>query len=92
MSITYTVLIALKIFFLLMETLTFYYFTMCASIALHNKVFSKVIKAKLSFFDSHMTGNILNRFAKDMGIIDEFIPIFLRYGIKVGEIQSSLMN
>lgn len=45
-----------------------------ASVHLHDFVFSKVINASMSFFNNNPSGRILNRFSKDLGIIDEYIP------------------
>ncbi|KAF5294187.1 hypothetical protein FQR65_LT10898 [Abscondita terminalis] len=56
----------------------FYFsFMMKASINLHNYIFSKISYALMRFFDTNPTGRILNRFSKDMGIIDEYIPLIL---------------
>ncbi|XP_026467463.1 probable multidrug resistance-associated protein lethal(2)03659 [Ctenocephalides felis] len=41
---------------------------------LHDKMFGKLLEAVTRFFDINPTGRILNRFSKDMGIIDEYLP------------------
>ncbi|KAF5286351.1 hypothetical protein FQR65_LT12645 [Abscondita terminalis] len=46
-----------------------------ASINLHHTTFHNVIRAKLKFFFLNSSGRILNRFSKDMGTIDELLPI-----------------
>ncbi|KAK9869792.1 hypothetical protein WA026_003524 [Henosepilachna vigintioctopunctata] len=48
-----------------------------ASINLHNSVVGKLIQGTMKFFDSNTSGRILNRFSKDMGILDEYIPFIL---------------
>ncbi|PSN47509.1 hypothetical protein C0J52_02251 [Blattella germanica] len=55
----------------------FSFFTMCmrSSIKLHNKMFTSVIYATMRFFTYNPSGQILNRFAKDMGAIDEILPV-----------------
>jgi ATP-binding cassette subfamily C (CFTR/MRP) protein 4 len=40
----------------------------------HNGLFSTVLYSTMKFFHGHSSGQILNRFSKDMGHIDEFIP------------------
>lgn len=45
-----------------------------ASVKLHNKIFATITAAKMAFFDTHLSGNILNRFSKDFVIIDEMMP------------------
>lgn len=76
-QLTYTLLIAGSVILHILQALNFYQFAMSASISLHNKVFRKVIRATMEFFDMNLTGNILNRFAKDVGIIDELLPLSL---------------
>ena len=45
---------------------------------LHNSMLSAILKAPVLFFDTNPVGRILNRFSRDIGIIDELLPdIFL---------------
>ncbi|XP_021928195.1 LOW QUALITY PROTEIN: probable multidrug resistance-associated protein lethal(2)03659 [Zootermopsis nevadensis] len=55
---------------------TFFFFSMCmtASINLHNSMFSSISRATVWFFNNNPSGQILNRFTKDMGAIDEVLP------------------
>jgi ATP-binding cassette subfamily C (CFTR/MRP) protein 4 len=45
-----------------------------ASTALHNKMFQNVLRAQMRFFDVNPVGIILNRFSKDMGLVDNQMP------------------
>ena len=47
---------------------------MRASIRLHSDMFSRLLRAPCSFFDSSPAGTILNRFSKDAGAVDEALP------------------
>lgn len=47
---------------------------MRASIRLHNRMYDSVMRAALAFFRTHPTGQILNRFSKDMGQVDDMLP------------------
>lgn len=47
---------------------------MRSSIKLHNLMFSNIMSATMRFFDTNPSGRILNRFSKDMGIVDEILP------------------
>jgi ATP-binding cassette subfamily C (CFTR/MRP) protein 4 len=50
-------------------------FCKCASKRLHDALFQKILLASMSFFNDHSSGRVLNRFSKDIGIVDEFIPV-----------------
>lgn len=47
---------------------------MRSSINLHNQIFGNILSATMRFFDTNPSGRILNRFSKDMGIVDEILP------------------
>ena len=41
---------------------------------LHDSMLSAVLKAPVLFFDTNPVGRILNRFSRDIGIMDELLP------------------
>ena len=41
---------------------------------LHNSMLTAVLKAPVLFFDTNPVGRILNRFSRDIGIMDELLP------------------
>lgn len=47
---------------------------MRASVKLHNLMFSAVIRGVMDFFYKNSSGRILNRFAKDIGSVDDGVP------------------
>nr|AAK19755.1 ATP-binding cassette transporter MRP8 [Homo sapiens] len=47
-----------------------------ASTALHNKLFNKVFRCPMSFFDTIPIGRLLNCFAGDLEQLDQLLPIF----------------
>ncbi|XP_068901758.1 probable multidrug resistance-associated protein lethal(2)03659 isoform X2 [Tenebrio molitor] len=53
-----------------------------ASKYLHIALLDKVLAGSLVFFNNHSSGRILNRFSKDMGMIDEFVPVSLSETVK----------
>ena len=48
---------------------------MTASRNLHKTMFDKLLRAQPTFFDVNPSGRILNRFSKDIGCIDETLPL-----------------
>lgn len=51
---------------------------MRSSKVLHDKMFLAILYAPMRFFDSNLSGRILNRVSTDMGIIDEhFLPTLM---------------
>ncbi|EAL40076.2 AGAP006427-PB [Anopheles gambiae str. PEST] len=47
---------------------------MKASRKLHDAMFNGITRASMYFFNTNPSGRILNRFSKDMGQIDEYLP------------------
>ncbi|XP_018322221.1 probable multidrug resistance-associated protein lethal(2)03659 [Agrilus planipennis] len=72
--IIYSVLIIASIILTSLRSIFFYKLAMNASKRLHGTMFSALLKAPMRFFDVNPLGRILNRFSKDMGIIDELLP------------------
>lgn len=71
-------LLLLSYILLLIQHLWFYRICINASRNLHKRMFSTILKAPMHFFDENPSGHILNRFSKDMGIVDEYLPCNLR--------------
>lgn len=59
---------------ILVKTYLMVHFTLKSSSHLHDKVFQKVCRAPMAFFDTTPTGRILNRFSKDLDEIDIHLP------------------
>ncbi|XP_030894480.1 multidrug resistance-associated protein 9 isoform X4 [Leptonychotes weddellii] len=53
---------------------TFTKTTLMASSSLHDRVFDKILKSPMSFFDTTPTGRLMNRFSKDMDELDVRLP------------------
>ncbi|CAG9783009.1 unnamed protein product [Diatraea saccharalis] len=56
------------------RSVLFLWVCMRSSIKLHNQMFGNILGATMRFFDTNASGRILNRFSKDMGIVDEMLP------------------
>ncbi|KAK5646813.1 hypothetical protein RI129_005277 [Pyrocoelia pectoralis] len=62
------------------------FFVLCATISqrLHNSMFNSLIKTTMGFFNTNTSGVILNRFSKDIGAIDERLPLALMDVLQLG--------
>ncbi|CAH1638630.1 unnamed protein product [Spodoptera littoralis] len=56
------------------RAMLFLWVCMRSSIKLHNVMFRNILSATMRFFDTNPSGRILNRFSKDMGVVDEILP------------------
>ena len=57
---------------------------MRASRNLHDNMFQSISQATMRFFNANTSGRILNRFSKDMGAVDELLPIALIDTLQIG--------
>ena len=71
----YTILLVGLFLFSIVRSIHFFATCMSTSIKLHNNMFDSLIRAPVVFFDKNPIGRILNRFAKDIGSIDELLPV-----------------
>ncbi|XP_078614435.1 ATP-binding cassette sub-family C member 4-like [Branchiostoma floridae x Branchiostoma japonicum] len=51
------------------------FITVVSSKNLHNAMFDAIIRAPIRFFDTNPVGRVLNRFSKDIGQLDEMLPL-----------------
>ncbi|XP_066581201.1 probable multidrug resistance-associated protein lethal(2)03659 [Prorops nasuta] len=65
---------------------SFGFFTMCmqASMRLHDGMFRCISRATMRFFNTNTSGRILNRFSKDMGAVDELLPLAMIDCVQIG--------
>ncbi|KAL5005221.1 hypothetical protein ScPMuIL_018677 [Solemya velum] len=59
----------------LLRALMFFKVAVDASQTLHNRMFSRILRTPITFFDTNPVGRILNRFSKDVGHMDDMLPI-----------------
>ncbi|KAM8716483.1 hypothetical protein ACLKA7_003372 [Drosophila subpalustris] len=62
------------IIFALLRTILFFSVAMHSSTQLHNSMFRGITHAAMYFFNTNPSGRILNRFAMDLGQVDEVLP------------------
>lgn len=83
---TLTMYSAMIFSFITLELIKTYFvlvFARNASIKLHRTMVDTILFSVMSFFDSHFIGNILNRFAQDLNVVDERLPHVLSHLIEV---------
>lgn len=76
---------------IIIRSITFISVCMKSSITLHNNMFSAITRATMYFFNTNSSGRILNRFSKDMGAIDELLPIASMDCIQIGLLLVSIV-
>ncbi|KAM3966704.1 ATP-binding cassette sub-family C member 4-like [Aphomia sociella] len=69
----------------------FLWVCMRSSIKLHNQMFGNILAATMRFFDTNPSGRILNRFSKDMGIMDEILPRLTLDTIQVFMVMTGIL-
>jgi ABC-type multidrug transport system fused ATPase/permease subunit len=74
---------------MVMGAFAFYRMCLRASMNLHDKIFNGIIRSQMVFFYTNTTGRILNRFSKDIGVIDSQLPVVVIDVIKVNEEKMS---
>jgi ATP-binding cassette subfamily C (CFTR/MRP) protein 4 len=75
--INYGILVTVLTVLTLLRSWLFVKLCKRASKNLHNKTFLRIIHGTMKFFNAHHSGEILNRFSRDIGLIDESLPFIL---------------
>lgn len=78
----YTGIIVVLIVSTIIRGFTFFNVCTRASNRLHNIILVRLMRAQMSFFDCNLAGQILNRLAKDLGIIDENVA-YITYDVQL---------
>lgn len=87
----YGVLIILVVLMTILRGFLFFKVCMHASKVLHDRMFGSILHATMRFFDSNPSGRILNRFSKDMGAIDEYLPKAIMDFIQVALVMFGIL-
>ncbi|KAJ8983684.1 hypothetical protein NQ317_003472 [Molorchus minor] len=88
--IVYTIIVTLFVILSLTRSIYFFKYCLKASTKLHNIMFDKISKAPMIFFNTNPSGRILNRFSKDIGIIDEILPMTISDTLQIALILLSV--
>ncbi|XP_032517438.2 ATP-binding cassette sub-family C member 4-like [Danaus plexippus] len=73
------------------RSILFLYVCMKSSIKMHNQMFSNILSATMRFFDTNPSGRILNRFSKDMGVVDEILPKMYLDSIQIFMVMAGIL-
>uniref|UniRef100_A0A4W2CTZ2 Multidrug resistance-associated protein 4 n=1 Tax=Bos indicus x Bos taurus TaxID=30522 RepID=A0A4W2CTZ2_BOBOX len=68
-------LIVSTILFGITRSLLIFYVLVNSSQTLHNKMLESILRAPILFFNRNPIGRILNRFSKDVGQMDDLLPL-----------------
>lgn len=79
----YGILVIIFVVLSIAKSLLFFKQIMMVSRNLHAKMLSSLLRAPINFFTANTAGHILNRFSRDLGIIDETIPIMVLIALQV---------
>ncbi|DAA23778.1 TPA: ATP-binding cassette protein C4-like [Bos taurus] len=71
----YSGLIVSTILFGITRSLLIFYVLVNSSQTLHNKMLESILRAPILFFNRNPIGRILNRFSKDVGQMDDLLPL-----------------
>nr|XP_023023834.1 probable multidrug resistance-associated protein lethal(2)03659 isoform X1 [Leptinotarsa decemlineata]XP_023023843.1 probable multidrug resistance-associated protein lethal(2)03659 isoform X1 [Leptinotarsa decemlineata] len=82
--IIYSCLVAAVMVVTITRSISFFRYCMAASTRLHNSMFSKIVYSTMRFFNTNPSGRILNRFSKDIGAIDETLPLTIVDTLGIG--------
>jgi ABC-type multidrug transport system fused ATPase/permease subunit len=70
----YSVFGILQALFVLCYSYGMVFGSLTAAVRLHGNMLSNILRSPMSFFDTTPLGRILNRFSKDIDVIDQVIP------------------
>ena len=68
-------LIASAVVLTILKVSLFFTLAIRSSKNLHNSMFGSVLGTRIRFFDLNPLGRVINRFSKDIGLIDDTIPM-----------------
>nr|CAH7760502.1 unnamed protein product [Callosobruchus chinensis] len=63
-----------------------YFFNWCLTVStrLHKSMMDNIVYSSMLFFSKNPSGRILNRFSKDIGSLDELLPVTLLDTVQIG--------
>lgn len=90
--LVYTLFIIFSVILTTARSVLFYKICMNASKNLHNLMFNNILQATMRFFDTNPSGRILNRFSKDMGAVDELLPMSTLQAMQIFLVAAGILT
>ncbi|KYN37378.1 hypothetical protein ALC56_08282 [Trachymyrmex septentrionalis] len=87
----YTAMIAAIILLWLFQTIVYFNVCMWSSINLHSAMFRSILRATMYFYSTNPAGRILNRFARDINIVDLLLSMCVFDIIVIGLITITVI-
>ena len=82
--IIYGCLVGATFIFAIFRAQVFLLASLKCSERLHDKMVTAALQAPVLFFDSNPVGRIMNRFSKDIGLLDEVLPKYFLVANQLG--------
>lgn len=86
-TLYYSILFLSTIVLSVVSSMTFFRWCIAASTRMHHKMFDNIVNSPMRFFNTHPSGQILNRFSRDIGVLDEFLPKTVMDTVMVSDIS-----
>ncbi|XP_067215777.1 probable multidrug resistance-associated protein lethal(2)03659 isoform X1 [Linepithema humile] len=67
-----------------LQTVVYFTLCMCSSVNLHSDMFRSILRTTMYFYNTNPTGRILNRFARDINIVDTMLSMCIFDIIVIG--------
>lgn len=71
----YSILFCTTVTLIFTKSFAHFYWAVTASANLHNTMFKNIVNSPMLFFNTNPIGRILNRFSRDIGAVDETLPL-----------------
>lgn len=85
----YSMLLVTSCFMGFVAISIYFVFSLKVSKNLHKSMVANILGSTMAFFDTNMSGNVLNRFSKDLFQIDEWIPYVIFEAIKMSAMMGT---
>lgn len=79
----YSIIFSITLAVIFSRSFSLYHWCVTAATRMHNTMFNNIVYSPMRFFNTNPAGRILNRFSRDVGALDEVLPMTLLDTIQV---------